>query len=290
VDETARRTVPANSRPVRQTKATDVIIGELRRMVLRDGRAGDYLPSERVLVDMFKVSRPTLREAVRVLESEGLVEIRRGLRGGAIIREPSVDELARQFAVFLQLHGATGGEVYDLRQIVEPAAARLASDNPSSAQRLQTALAREAELIEQMASNETLSGVFVDFHEVIYELSANRALDAVGQLLHVIVSHHWRETLAVVCYPGASRVDALRESHAAHQRIARAIGRGNGALAERLMRDHLAAVRAVSPPSLTDTAIDILGIGTDRQPAQPRSAAPADGAAPPSAHTGTGPA
>src|SRR5438477_3547580 len=65
---------------VRQDKVTDVIATELRRLIVLEGSVGDHLPPERVLMEQFGVSRPTLREALRVLEAEGLVRIRRGAK------------------------------------------------------------------------------------------------------------------------------------------------------------------------------------------------------------------
>ena len=65
--------------PVRSPKTAELVAGTLRRMVV-DGqlKEGDFLPNEAELMTHFGVSRPTLREAVRVLESERLVEVRRG--------------------------------------------------------------------------------------------------------------------------------------------------------------------------------------------------------------------
>ena len=74
---------------VRSPKTAELVAGTLRRMVV-DGQLkdGDFLPNEAELMTHFGVSRPTLREAVRVLESERLVEVRRGSRTGARVRVP----------------------------------------------------------------------------------------------------------------------------------------------------------------------------------------------------------
>ena len=81
--------VPASA-AVRSPKTAELVAGTLRRMVV-DGQLkdGDFLPNEAELMAHFAVSRPTLREAVRVLESERLVEVRRGSRTGARVRVPS---------------------------------------------------------------------------------------------------------------------------------------------------------------------------------------------------------
>ena len=72
---------------------------------------GDFLPNEAELMAHFGVSRPTLREAVRVLESERLVEVRRGSRTGARVRVPGPEIVARPAGLLLELSGATIADV-----------------------------------------------------------------------------------------------------------------------------------------------------------------------------------
>src|SRR6202165_6341277 len=75
---------PIGGAAIRSPKTAELVVRTLRRMVV-DGQLkdGDFLPNEAELMSHFGVSRPTLREAVRVLESERLVEVRRGSRIGA---------------------------------------------------------------------------------------------------------------------------------------------------------------------------------------------------------------
>ena len=92
--------------PIRSPKTAELVAGTLRRMVV-DGqlKEGDYLPNEAELMTHFGVSRPTLREAVRVLESERLVEVRRGSRTGARVRVPGPEIVARPAGLLLELSG-----------------------------------------------------------------------------------------------------------------------------------------------------------------------------------------
>ena len=93
---------------IRSPKTAELVAGTLRRMVV-DGQLtdGDFLPNEAELMTHFGVSRPTLREAVRVLESERLVEVRRGSRTGARVRVPGPEIVARPAGLLLELSGAT---------------------------------------------------------------------------------------------------------------------------------------------------------------------------------------
>src|SRR5947208_13567171 len=104
--------VAAGGTAVRSPKTAELVAGTLRRMVV-DGQLkdGDFLPHEADLIAHFHVSRPTLREAVRVLESERLVEVRRGSRTGAKVRVPGPEIVARPAGLLLAISGTTLADV-----------------------------------------------------------------------------------------------------------------------------------------------------------------------------------
>src|SRR5438094_705925 len=80
-----------------------LVAGHIRGQIVRgELEEDDALPSEAALMQRFKISRPTLREAFRILESEGLIDVRRGARGGARVRVPDHDVVARYAGLVLQ--------------------------------------------------------------------------------------------------------------------------------------------------------------------------------------------
>ena len=82
--------------PVKVPKTAELVATQLRNQIIRgELREGDALPPESTLMEQFAVSRPTLREAFRVLESEALISVRRGARGGARVHAPNGDVAAR---------------------------------------------------------------------------------------------------------------------------------------------------------------------------------------------------
>src|SRR5882757_2112320 len=121
------------STAVRSPKTAELVAGTLRRMVV-DGQLkdGDFLPNEAELMAHFGVSRPTLREAVRVLESERLVEVRRGSRTGARVCVPGPEIVARPAGLLLALSGTTLADVMTARIAIEPPAAKLLAENGST--------------------------------------------------------------------------------------------------------------------------------------------------------------
>lgn len=112
--------------PVQSNAAYTAVVENLRRALLL-GRflPGEKLPPERELAAQLQVSRTTLREAIRVLEGEGLIEIKRGATGGIVVRPPKL--AGREFVKFLRERIQEFKQLYEYREVVEVATARLAA-------------------------------------------------------------------------------------------------------------------------------------------------------------------
>src|SRR5258708_14072144 len=108
---------------VRAPKTAELIATLYRRQIVRgELRAGDTLPPEQQLMGRFGVSRPTLREAFRILETENLISVKRGSRGGARVTTPSLSVAARYTGLLLQVQGTTIAAVCQARTVLKPAA------------------------------------------------------------------------------------------------------------------------------------------------------------------------
>src|SRR6476660_1740802 len=175
---------------VRSPKTAELGAGTLRRMVV-DGKLkdGDFLPNEAELMTHFGVSRPTLREAVRVLESERLVEVRRGSRTGARVRVPGPEIVARPAGLLLELSGATIADVMVARAGIEPMAARLMAESgtPEAFDELEKMV---AEHIPAGWPSDRLAQTTGDFHRRMVELSSNATLAIIAGMLHEITVRH----------------------------------------------------------------------------------------------------
>ena len=124
---------PATS--VRVPKTAELVAAHIRRRIVRgELKEGDALPPESALMDEFAISRPTLREAFRILESEGLITVRRGARGGARVQIPTSEVAARYAGLVLQHRGTTLADVLDARVIVEAPAAGIVAGRRGSRQ------------------------------------------------------------------------------------------------------------------------------------------------------------
>jgi DNA-binding FadR family transcriptional regulator len=221
---------------LRGPRTTDLVADELRRTVVQ-GEAGEYLPPERVLAEQYEVSRPILREAIRVLESEGLVEVRRGIKGGARILEPSMTELARGFAVHLQRQHLTVGDLLLARETLETAAVRLASSRGAACKpSLQARLDAEAATIitgDRHDIAESLAG----FHEFLFALSGSESLGALGAMLRSVVNQYTESGIDQIPPDALPALSA--EFHEVHCAIADAIVDGDADRAAQACSDHL---------------------------------------------------
>jgi GntR family transcriptional regulator, transcriptional repressor for pyruvate dehydrogenase complex len=106
--------------PVNDRRISELIVDQVR-LLIRQQRLnpGDRLPSERELCERFGVSRVTVREALRVLEANGLLQIRVGARGGAFVTKPSQERVGEGIADLLTLSAVTASETTEARLLLE---------------------------------------------------------------------------------------------------------------------------------------------------------------------------
>ncbi len=139
-------------------------------------KPGDTLGTEAELLTEYEVSRPTLRESLRMLEAQGVIALRPGPGGGAVVGHPSIDTLAHALSVFLYLQSVPFGAVLKARQVIEPALASEAAaqgkerefdEMQKSVDRMRTITDQEAFIRE----NRT-------FHEIIARASRNKVLES----------------------------------------------------------------------------------------------------------------
>jgi DNA-binding FadR family transcriptional regulator len=171
-------------------KTAEMIAGVLRRQIV-DGTfaEGDPLPSESELIDRFGVSRPSVREALRILESEKLITVRRGAHGGARACRPNLTVVARYLGLLMEMDGVTLADVYTARSAIEPVAVRLLANR---ADRAAAVHELRGLLVAQRASYEdpdAAAAAITHFHQRLVELSGNQTLALLwGALREVLAS------------------------------------------------------------------------------------------------------
>lgn len=240
---------------LREPKMADRVAQVLRRMFVRGEIAeGTMLPSESELMERFGVSRPTLREAFRVLESEGLIEVHRGVRGGARVSRPQRQTLARYAGLIMEYEGVTLRDVYEARIILEvPMIEQLARDRKRAViAELEAIVERESQLDPGTEAVDQLT----DFHAAIARLSGNRTLQIVSDMLHHIVAKANRSLQPT---EGTRAEQAVRRSAKTHRMVLDLIKQGEAQKAGELWSRHLRkAEEFVLGGSEMSTVVDLL--------------------------------
>lgn len=221
----------------------------------------DGLPTEGQLMELFDVSRPTLREAIRILEGDNLIEVSRGPRGGARVKAFTPELAARTVGQTLQASHTTLQDVFDARLTIEPPAARMAAEN----QPAEAASALRKQIITEYQSlghgGSQIARNMSDFHIRLVEVSGNQTLALLGRALQQLVLTH----MALIGYriaPGEAAEERLARQHEAlrsHERLAGLIEAGDGAAAEAHWRAHMQRwIPYWLEPSLGLSVVDVL--------------------------------
>ncbi len=221
--------------PDQSPKLTSIVSDALRRKIVSGELAeGDNLPPEPDLVAQFGVSRPTLREALRILESESLIRTRRGSRSGAEVCAPKVETSARYMGFVLQHEGVTVDDVLHARMILEPPLAGLtaAHRDDTTLRELRQALVAEEEALADRASYAEAS---IHFHEVVVSLAGVRTLSLTVRQYNWVLERLMEDVRA----HNSEVTTGDPKSHSAHARFVDLVAEGNAADAEGFWRAHV---------------------------------------------------
>jgi len=219
----------ANKRPL---KRSEVIAHDLAQYIVDSNLpAGAMLPREREMIDQLGVGRTTLREALRILETRGVLTIRSGPGGGPVVRHPEPSDLTEALTLILQFQRATMTEVLDARIWLEPIAARMAASHITKAEinRLRDINA------EMRASIDLEEARIMDANERFHRLIAG----ATGNLVVQVFT----ETLLTVADSGVTEIEHSKAfkkvAVEGHDRIIAALEAKDPDATEQAMRDHV---------------------------------------------------
>lgn len=243
-------------RQVRVPKTAELVAAALRRRIIRGELGpGAALPSESELMEQFGVSRPTLREAFRVLESELLIEVRRGVHGGARVNAPDPAVAARYSGLILEFRNTTLGDIYQASAMIEPPCARrLAIKHTAD----DIALLREALEAEKAAMGDPFALVDAQdaFHRLVVELVGNETMKLLVGIVRSIVDKANARHTELTDSP-ASRTQG-RKGHRAHSKLVDLIEAGDAEQAEHLWTRHISATDDVVNAAGAATVLDVL--------------------------------
>lgn len=217
-------------------KAADVLADALREKILKgDLHEGAELPSERELGEQAGLSRATVREALRILDSEGLIETRLGRHGGSAVLRPSTAPIERSVGIFIRGHRIRLQAVLETRGAIEPASARYAALHRTEEDLRD--LERCQEMVEQASRADDVDGYVeanLAWHVQVVRASHN-------ELLIAFISAVSKAVYLESDIEGFSSIEVRDAVIRAHRRVMEAIRAGDGEAAARRMERHVGA-------------------------------------------------
>lgn len=241
----AHVTTPRRGR-IPQRRIAETVAAELRARIL-SGEDDYRLPTQDQLVQDFGVSYPSIREALRILETEGLVTVRRGNVGGAEVHRPDASSAAYHLGLALQGARVTLGDLATGLQTLEPICAAECARREDRNEVVVPALNASIESsVAKVDEGVTFTHAAREFHDLIVSFTQNTTIRYVVSTLVTLWSAQeeaWAEVLTRRGeYPYQSeRAEAVHT----HERIVEEIAAGRASEAERLYRAHLAATQAL---------------------------------------------
>ncbi len=216
-------------KPVKKTKVYEEIVLKVKDMI-EEGRlkSGEKLPGERELAEVFHVSRSSVREALRSLESHGYLESRQG--DGTYIAKQPVESLVNPLASVILTEKDGQMELFEMRRMIEPHVAYLAAERATPEEILMMEEALELQE-EEIAKGGTGTEIDKSFHYLMAKATKNKVFIRIADSIMDLLAESRDKYLQVEGRPGKS---ILR-----HRQLLEAIKAGNQDLAAQIMREHL---------------------------------------------------
>jgi DNA-binding FadR family transcriptional regulator len=185
----------------KQTKVFQNVVDQIQEAIL-DGRLknGETLPSERELKEMFNISRGTLREALRVLEQKGLIEIRLGVSGGSVVKEVNTEQISESLGLLIRSQKVSLNHLAEFREDVEGIVAAHAAER-----RTEKDIIRLKELLADahgcVAEGSSQRNAFIEIdkriHMTMAEITKNPIYISVLHSIHANIHRYYDRFLSM---------------------------------------------------------------------------------------------
>jgi GntR family transcriptional repressor for pyruvate dehydrogenase complex len=220
----------------KQSRAFQDVIYQIEEAVLQGKlKAGDRLPAERDLKEVFQISRGTLREALRVLEQKGLITIKTGVNGGSIVQEMTTNQVSESLAFLIRYQKITLKDLAEFREGVEGMVAALATER---AQKKDVDYLKK--LLEE-ARCHLENGIshwddFIDvdntLHMALAHIAGNQVYESVLRMVHSNIIRYYNRFLQ-------KKPEIMEENYRDLCDIVKAIGDGQKDEAHYVVQDHV---------------------------------------------------
>lgn len=234
------------------------IADELRELIVSGKLAeGESLGLENELVDRFRVSRPSLREALRILETEGLITVVRGWRGGIVVHHPTERLMARAASAVLHSRQVSIEDVFEARSLLEPLAARTIAAMPRRLGPVGELMALIGAAEEAVGDAMAYAEASAAFHQRLVSLAGNQTLTLLTEMLNELATQ--------VSTDRARRASDIADSEStqqvgikAHRRLLQLLEAGDVGAVEEHWRSHMEAVAKVMLKKKASSVVTLL--------------------------------
>lgn len=214
---------------IRVPKTSELVADQIRAQIVRgELDEGSNLPPEGILMETLGISRPTLREAFRILEAEGLISVARGARTGAAVHKPSVDKFTRYAGYVLQSQGANIADLYQARLAIEPTVVRwlaTAKGQTPGMENLRMLLRHMATLLQKESYDEFIDCVAI-FHQALVEATGNKTLSFMNRMLLNLVQNHQNDYRRRTPRKHETRIKIIRTGLRSYEKLIALIDAG----------------------------------------------------------------
>ncbi|HVN25003.1 MAG TPA: FadR/GntR family transcriptional regulator [Syntrophorhabdales bacterium] len=215
---------------VKRGRVSDSVLEQIKQSIIKgDYRSGDKLPPEKELMEVFNVSRGSLREALRSLEESGFVVVRPGAAGGAYVAGAGVRSLANRLHDIILMERVSFEEILQFRSLTEPGIARLAAENRTEED---VALLEEMNRVREKAitAGKIPIIVTIDFHQALAKASKNKMISLLIDAVALLFNNEFRKM--------SLSIEDHRAILEAHKRLTRHIKNREPEKAAKVMYEH----------------------------------------------------
>lgn len=243
-DQRARR---PSSRIGPSPRIAESIAADLRQRILHSDESDAPLPRQDDLIREYGVSGPSLREALRILEAEGLITVRRGKFGGAYVHKPSWSSAAFAVALSMQGQAVTLADLAESLLTLEPVCVAACAQRKDRHEQIVPALKANLEETERLiGAGERYSASARAFHDIMVSGAPNQSMRLLVRTLVAIWSIQEETWAAAVNathqYPDEA---SQRQSHRTHAAMLKLVEAGDADGVSKLAAKHLRAVQAI---------------------------------------------
>ena len=260
--DTLSRMIVQQPTPLLQPRLAEIVARQLRQEILSGQyREGELLPRQLELVERFGVSPPSIREALRILETEGLITVQRGREGGAIVHEPRLEKVAYMLGMVLQAADVPVSDAIAAWGRLEPTIAAQCAAQEDRGTTIVPVLRANLRLAhESIDDGPKFRAVADQFHKELIAHSTNRTLSYVLTALEALVYPQIRQLNAEAGFLGPfDEVEIRRASLREHELMFERIVEGDEAGAYNVAQEHLSEAHWPTPlpaePPIVDAGL-----------------------------------